>query len=558
MRKLFFSKTCTTIIVLLLALLAQVAWPIPSHAYQKLGLPTFPVLGQPKNLPALEKLQIIMEYVRKEEIEAKRKAGEPVHFGSIEVTSEPEGAGVLVSSYVPLGKTPFKKDEILTGLQRVTVRKEGYYGQVRMVEVTNGGLAKEHFKLEPIPYARLTIEGTAFNMKARVIGVAQDYTPGMKLEPGEYLLELTYPFNTKHRFCVVARPDQNIKLEVDLRAERGGIELEPVQDGVTVYLDGQEVFGDKLDLKDLIPGPHKLQVWKSLYKPFTKTVVVQPGKVHTVFMDLEPAEHFTNKLGMTFVKIPAGKFMMGFRDSPEEEALKNEPNPERAQHAKDTAFIWYKKEYPRHLVEISKPFFMQTTEVTLHQYKRLMRTIPKLQGKPYTRPVQLRMAQVEEFLKRLNKASEGKVRYRLPTEAEWEYACRAGTTGPFYTGETISPNQAHYSHQKTPYGNGQKGEKYGDRRGPYEVARFSPNPWGLYDMHGNVDEVCSDWLDYFFPTYSPVVDPFNPGRGDGVYVLRGGDWETSTDRLPSAKRSMYSPKEEHGLRLVAERLAPPR
>ena len=552
MRKLFFSKTFTTIIVVLLALCALSS---ESRAYQKFMVPLF-FPGASSDAPALEKMQMCMEYVRKKEIEAKRKAGEPVHFGSIEVTSQPEGAGVLVSSYVPLGKTPFRKNQILTGLQRVTMRKEGYYEQVRMVEITDGDLAKERFKLEPIPYARLTLEMTPGDIKARIIGVAQDYTPGMKLEPGDYLVEIKHPDYGTHRLYVVAQPDQNIELRADLEAERGGIEIEPVQDGVTVYLDGQEVFKNKLSLKGLIPGPHKLQVWKSLYKPATKSVVVQPGKVQTAAIDLEQAEHFSNEFGMTFVKIPAGKFMMGYRDSPEEEMVK------RKLDNKQQAYAFFPENYPRHLVEITKPFFMQTAEVSKDQLLQII-------GNPMHFDLKSLSDQaadfgidptIQKFLEQLNASSKGKIRYRLPTEAEWEYACRAGTTSPFYTGETIGPDQAYYDWRNKPYGDGKnKKTKLWHRE---SIKHFSPNPWGLYDMHGSNAEPCSDWIDYFFYTFSPVKDPENRSSKPGLYALRGGK-----TRWPAGETACGNRLTRHkgdgeisitGLRLVAERLAPPR
>ena len=126
---------------------------------------------------------------------------------------------------------------------------------------------------------------------------------------------------------------------------------------------------------------------------------------------------------------------------------------------------------------------------------------------------------IQRFLEQLNASSKGKIRYRLPTEAEWEYACRAGTTSPFYTGETISPDQAFYDWRDEPYGEGKsKKTKWRHRE---SIKHFSPNPWGLYDMHGSNAEPCSDWIDYFFYTFSPVKDPENRSSKPGLYALRG-------------------------------------
>jgi formylglycine-generating enzyme required for sulfatase activity len=137
--------------------------------------------------------------------------------------------------------------------------------------------------------------------------------------------------------------------------------------------------------------------------------------------------------------------------------------------------------------------------------------------------------------------------YRLPSEAEWEYACRAGTTGPFHFGETISTDQANYD-GNFPYGKGAKGQL---RKGTVEVGSLPANPWGLHEMHGNCWEWCLDW----FGDYSaqPVTDPVGPTSGLGR-VLRGGGWGSEARPLRSADRSRRDPGNRLGS--IGFRLAP--
>ena len=193
--------------------------------------------------------------------------------------------------------------------------------------------------------------------------------------------------------------------------------------------------------------------------------------------DPAPRKPFTNSIGMKLVYISPREFMMGSRDSAVEVARKGtRSKPE-----------YFTDEHPQHRVKITNGFFMGSAEVTQAQYMAIMGTNPshfKGEGNPVE---SVSWNDAVEFCKRLSE-KEGK-KYRLPTEAEWEYACRAGTTTPFHTGETISTSQAHYDGHYV-YGNGAKGV-YRERT--MSVGSFSPNAFGLYDMHGNVWEWCQDW-----------------------------------------------------------------
>ncbi|MFM5961732.1 MAG: formylglycine-generating enzyme family protein, partial [Dolichospermum sp.] len=147
------------------------------------------------------------------------------------------------------------------------------------------------------------------------------------------------------------------------------------------------------------------------------------------------------------------------------------------------------------------------------------------------RPVeQVSWYEAVEFCARLSRI-ENKV-YRLPTEAEWEYACRAGTTTPFYCGETISTDLANYDGDYT-YGDGLKGV---DRQQTTGVGSFPSNPFGLYDMHGNVWEWCEDtWHDNY--KNAPTDGTAWADLSDNRKVLRGGSWYLHPVSCRSASRN---------------------
>ena len=207
---------------------------------------------------------------------------------------------------------------------------------------------------------------------------------------------------------------------------------------------------------------------------------------------------------MKLVLIPVGKFMMGSPDS---------------ERGRDKIF---QDEGPQHEVTLSKPFYVAVTEVTQAQYQRVMGTNPS-EFKGATNPVELvSWNEATEFCKRLSEKSRQAV--RLPTEAEWEYACRAGTATAFSFGDAESAlgDYAWYE------------ENSGETTHP--VGQKKPNAWGLYDMHGNVLEWCADWYgDY---PKGAVTDPQGPASGPSR-VLRGGSWKLVPSVCRSACRFMY-------------------
>lgn len=228
---------------------------------------------------------------------------------------------------------------------------------------------------------------------------------------------------------------------------------------------------------------------------------------------------FTNSLKMEMIQIPLGQFQMG--------------------QASGGDF----DEKPVHTVKIENSFFMSATEVTNAQYEKFDVEHRKLRGKyglsteDDEAVVFVTWDEANQFCQWLSK-KEDKI-YRLPTEAEWEYASRAGTTTPFFTGDTLS--DSFFRNQK---------EIWEFQAVPTKVGVTSPNKWGLYDMHGNVEEWCLDWYGAYLP--DAQIDPV--GRESGNFrVTRGGSHSTKVSFLRSANRSGALPNERHpliGFRIV--------
>ena len=228
----------------------------------------------------------------------------------------------------------------------------------------------------------------------------------------------------------------------------------------------------------------------------------------------KPRIAITNSIGMRLVEIPAGAFLMG--------------SAADDKHANAD-------EQPQHRVQITQPFYLGVFEVTQQQYQMIMgenpsefsargRSRKRVTGLDTSRfPVEhVRWTEALEFCGKLSRLpaerSAGRV-YRLPSEAEWEFACRAGTTTSYHFGNALSSTQANFN-GKLPSPGAQPGPFLGR---PTTVGSYQANAWGLYDMHGNVWEWCSDWFraDYYqrAPAEDPPGAPSAPDRS-----VRGGSW----------------------------------
>jgi len=220
--------------------------------------------------------------------------------------------------------------------------------------------------------------------------------------------------------------------------------------------------------------------------------------------------------GIEMVFIPAGEFQMGSASMPQDWA---EGGLSYIRHS----YEHYEAEEPPHVVGITKPFYMGKYEVTQEQWQRVISSNPS-HFKGSEKPVDsVSWNNCQEFCKM---AGWG---LRLPTEAEWEYACRAGTNTPFFFGVHGFDLRSHAWYAMD-------GRDY-----THVVGLKDPNPWGLYDVYGNVSEWCQDFYDYGYYAIGPRDDPPGPSSGTRR-VQRGGNREHVDDDCRSARRAAYRPE----------------
>jgi formylglycine-generating enzyme required for sulfatase activity len=264
-------------------------------------------------------------------------------------------------------------------------------------------------------------------------------------------------------------------------------------------------------------------------------------------------KEYTNSMGMKLVRIKPGHFTMGFEAKTLPNGLLTSPS------VFPTGDF---DEHPAHQVEITKPFYMGTFEVTNAQYELFDHLHRELRGKlGFSKAdgeavVFVNWYNAAAFCKWLSE-KEG-LPYRLPTEAEWEYCCRAGTTSVFCTGETL-PKTFHKNVIRSWYPDPRTTDEIVDPKWvnrkervlpSLTVGQTPPNPWGLYDMHGNVEEWCYDWHGPYEAGLQ--VDPLGRAEGD-FRVTRGGSHSTELYYLRSGNRMGTLPEDKNwyiGFRIV--------
>ena len=422
--------------------------------------------------------------------------------------------------------------------------------------------------------------------RVNITGVSQAYANGMKLEAGTYPIQLTHKNYYPKQIVVNIQSGKENQVKANLKPLPSEIQISGTPDDAIIVVNNEKKGTGAMTLSNLQPGMYRIRIEKKLFETFITDISLGPNDVKkiqydlaglvkltivprpsdarvrimnirplyedgiiltpgrylievshpgyhefqqwieiaqgerkiAVLLDKKPEKSITNDLGMSFVYIFPGFFIMGSADHRDE---------------------------LQHKVTFSKGFYMQTTEVTQGQWTQIMKDNPshfKTCGRDC--PVEkVSLKEVQTFIKKIS--AQDQYNYQLPTEAQWEYAARSGSSTAFANGDI----------QETGCGKDKNLNKMGwycgnsnDRTHP--VAQKQANAWGLYDMHGNVWEWCVDWYDVYPNT--PVIDPVNTNPGK-ARVVRGGSWTSDAGSCRSAARFKSGPANrigDLGFRLV--------
>ena len=468
---------------------------------------------------------------------------------AVHISSAPEGANITWDGKDLSRETPYDMSSVPMGkhILRMDLQKNGrqlfYEGEV---DVGPG----EPFKIErplvpwtiPVNFKSTPtgalVEQLVPKVELKSIGFATKLTK--RLEPGDYEFLFSHTGYRSVKKKVKLAGAGPVEVSATLIKESGAIVFDISPKGAIITLNGKTVPPDKQMRCPVVPDSYTIVVSKEKHYAVTKVITVNDNETQKVSIQLrqlipgpELGENFMNSIGMEMTWINPGNFVMG---SPLRERGR-QPN-----------------EGPQHEVVINRPFWMGTFEVTQDEYKAVTGKNPsKFKGE--RKPVDsISWSNAKTFCEELTmlerqnkKLGPGQV-YRLPSETEWEYCCRAGTKTAFSFGDSLSSVEANFD-GNYPYGTARRG-RY--RQRTTTVGLFKPNAFGLYDMHGNVFEWCQDvWHDSY------------KGKRDGARawiegtdenrVARGGSWGTNGESCRSARRTRSNPEKafhSYGIRVV--------
>ena len=459
-------------------------------------------------------------------------------FGNLEIITNPKAAQVILNGEELDGRTPIKLRDLPTGIHDVGVFIYGREPITETITVTPNANISRTYELVREPMGSLTIDTVPTNAAVRLVEVKQPYEPQMLLPIGSYEIEVSHPGYTPQSLRMVVRQQANTR-RIRLEREYGRLNLSiaPGEAVVTIRYDaGSGVRSFEYFDRMQVPTGNVVIRAKALgYRNYERNLKMSmAGLNHNIDMkkfQITPGREFRDELrgggdGPLLKILSAGSFVMG-------------------------AAGGYPDERPPRTVTVTQPFAIGVYELTRRQYNRVESLGPE-DNVPATN---LSWGQVDGYLGWLSR--ETSYTYRLPSEAEWEYAARAGTTTPYYFGsdpgrlceyENVGDQAMRTQFQKDTVASCNDGVI---RLAP--VGNFKPNPFGLFDMLGNVHEWVADcWHRNHEGAPSTAKARTSICNTPG-HVVRGGDWFAApADARVSFRNVGTKASDSLGFRVVRE------
>ncbi|WP_457575848.1 PEGA domain-containing protein [Desulfomarina sp.] len=426
----------------------------------------------------------------------------PEPFGDLRFESTPAGAEIFIEKKA-VGTTPATVEHIDAGNHLIELKKKGFDPWQRKVEVKPLVTGEVVADLVSI-YGGLQITSKPAGATVLLDGQKLGKTPYgfSQVLKGQYKLGLQLKKYKPWQKNIEVEASQTVIQHVELdELKQGQVKLSSVPSGARVSVDGKPVGTTPL-VVDHLPGRIDVAMTLPMYKPWQKQVKVLAGETVSAHAGLARVTQFKDTVtGMEFTWVKGGCYRMG-----------------------DTFGGGYSDEKPVHKVCVDG-FYIGKYEVTQGEYKKIMGGNPSRFKKGDRYPVErVSWNDAQAFIKKLNNRTGKK--YRLPTEAEWEYAARSGGKNEKYAGANRPESVAWFD----------------DNSGSstHRVGTKSANGLGLYDMSGNVWEWCQDWYDSGYYGKSPENNPGGPSSGSNR-VNRGGSWNYAARGVRTANRDRDSP-----------------
>jgi len=383
--------------------------------------------------------------------------------------------------------------------------------------------SEQDLTLEAEAFGHLFVNTVPKDATIKIFPIKDKFEQGMALKPGRYELRISAPGHVERNEKVEIAAEEEKRLDFELQKALGELDIDSNEAGAWVHLSGTRLGAAPGKYSDIPIGRHELRVTKEGFEPWVRNVDILPGEKVVLSVSLEKIKPVPGQIwrepvtGMEFVWVPAGCFDMGSRDGD------SEPDEQIVHKVCVSGFWMGRYEVTNVQYRQFKPVHVSNkySGASLNEANQPVASISWYDARAYA-----------EWLSSKNNGS-----FRLPTEAEWEYAARSGGKSEKYAGGNDAERVAWYNANS--------------RGRSREVGTKNPNTFGLFDMSGNVWEWCEDAYGSWANVKGPQNNPVH--RSGDARVVRGGSWINGRDFVRATNRDWSDPgtsRESQGFRLV--------